>query len=159
VETTTKSTITLFDRENSQLQKATFQCSHHLAFWLAVNKSLHPMIISICTSCHCHCCWKAPPAALLWWDPLFGLHEFSASINECQWVPFFCLCFICTPISDAILSDCPSAAVCHTATTCNRMLVGRFNLYCHPTIIILCCCGPAIQNKKHYFQSSPHNYT
>jgi len=36
-------------------------------------------------------------------------------------------------MSDAILSDCPSAANCHIAATCNGTLVGRFNLYCHTT--------------------------
>ena len=36
-------------------------------------------------------------------------------------------------MSDAILSDCLSAAICHTATTCNGMLVGMFNLYCLST--------------------------
>ena len=30
-------------------------------------------------------------------------------------------------------SDCPSAAVCHTATKCNGILVGWFNFYCHTT--------------------------
>ena len=28
-------------------------------------------------------------------------------------------CFIRTAMSDTILSDCPSAAICHIATTCN----------------------------------------
>jgi len=34
-------------------------------------------------------------------------------------------------MSDAALSDCPSAAICHTATTYNGILMGRFSLYCH----------------------------
>ena len=42
-----------------------------------------------------------------------------------------------TSVSDAILSDYPSAAICHTATKWSGMLVGRFNLYCHPTSICL----------------------
>jgi len=33
----------------------------------------------------------------------------------------------------SVLSDCPSAAICHIATTCHGILVGRFNLYCHST--------------------------
>ena len=41
------------------------------------------------------------------------------------------LCFICTSMSDAILSDCPSAVICHTATKFNGILAGRFNLCCH----------------------------
>ena len=28
-------------------------------------------------------------------------------------------------MSDAILSDCPSSAICHTAAKCNRILVGK----------------------------------
>lgn len=38
-------------------------------------------------------------------------------------------CFIFTSMSDTILSDCPLSAICHTATTGNRILVERFNLY------------------------------
>jgi len=38
-------------------------------------------------------------------------------------------CFICTSMSDTGLTDCPSAAICHTATACKGMLVGRLNLY------------------------------
>ena len=44
-------------------------------------------------------------------------------------------CFIHTSVSDAILSDCPSAAICHRATTWNGILAERFNLYCHTTTI------------------------
>jgi len=40
------------------------------------------------------------------------------------------LYFIHALMSDTVLSDCPSAALCHTATTCNGILVGRFSLYC-----------------------------
>ena len=47
------------------------------------------------------------------------------------------LCFICTSTSDAILSDCPSAAICYMAATCNGMLVGRFSLYSHTSNIRL----------------------
>ena len=42
-------------------------------------------------------------------------------------------CIICTSMTDTTVSDCPSAAICHTATTHNRILVGKFNLYCHTT--------------------------
>ena len=37
------------------------------------------------------------------------------------------LCFIHTSMSDAVVSDCSSAAICHTATKCNRTVVGSFN--------------------------------
>jgi len=56
----------------------------------------------------------------------FGLHKCSASTNKCQWVPFFPQGGIqwhtfasrahLTSMSDTFLSDCPSAAICHTAT-------------------------------------------
>ena len=36
------------------------------------------------------------------------------------------LCFMDTSMSDTILSARLSAAICHVAATCNRMLVGRF---------------------------------
>jgi len=88
----------------------------------------------------------------------------SASLNEFQWVPLFLHGEIqlhtspsytlpCLP--HTILSDCPSAAICHTATKCYSILVGRFNLCCHSTIWH-CCCGPTLQNRTHSFQSSPH---
>ena len=38
-------------------------------------------------------------------------------------------------VLNAIVSDCLSAAICHAATTCNRILVGRFNLCCCTTNI------------------------
>ena len=53
-------------------------------------------------------------------------YSFSTWRNS---MPHFC--FICTSMSDTTLSHCPSAAICHTATKCNGILVRRFNLYCH----------------------------
>lgn len=32
--------------------------------------------------------------------------------------------------SDTVLSECPCAANCHTATKCNRIVVVRLNFYC-----------------------------
>ena len=61
-----------------------------------------------------------------------GVFFFSAWSNSVTH-----LCFICTSMSDAILSDCPFAANCCTATKCNGILVGRFNLYCYTTNICL----------------------
>ena len=98
-----------------------------------------------CLSWHCHHCWNAPPTTSLCSHPLFGLHKGSASVNECQWVSFFSawrnsliyLCFIHTSVSDTTLSDCPSAAVCSTATECNGILVRRFSLYFHSTSDIM----------------------
>jgi len=36
-------------------------------------------------------------------------------------------------MSDSIMSDCSSAAVCHMTTKCSGILAGRFNLYCYNT--------------------------
>ena len=36
---------------------------------------------------HCHHCWNATPITSCS-HPLLGLHSHSASVNECQWVPF-----------------------------------------------------------------------
>ena len=114
------------------------------AFLAAVNKSLHAVLIKIqirggdpqllllkCTTYHL--------TVLLW--PLLGLHKHSATTNQSQWVPFFPewrnsvphLCSIHTSKSDAILLDCPSAAICCEVTTRNRVQAGRFNLYCQRT--------------------------
>ena len=107
-----------------------------------MSKSLHATLITICTSradYHYHHCRNTSLTTSLCSHPLFGLHKHSSSINECQWVPFFSawrnsvppLCFICISMSDATVSECSSAAICHTTTTCNGILVERFNLYCH----------------------------
>ena len=42
-----------------------------------------------CISHCCHHCWNTPPSPSLCSHLLFGLHKCSASIDECQWVPFF----------------------------------------------------------------------
>ena len=57
-------------------------------------------------------------------------------------IQFHTLCSKCSSMSDAILLECPSAAICHTTTNCNGTLVGRFNLCCHPTTNSLWCHGP-----------------
>jgi len=41
------------------------------------------------------------------------------------------LYFIHTSTLDAVLSDCLSAAICHTAKTRNGMLAGRLTFYSH----------------------------
>ena len=147
-----KSIVTLSDRANSQLENLHFNTVTTIsyAFSPAVNKSLHAVLITISTSggdhCHCHHCWNGPLTASLYSHPLFGLHKCWASIDKCEWMQFFFsvwrnlmthLCFIHTSMSDAILSDCPSAVISHTVTQCKRTLAGRFNLCCHTTNICL----------------------
>ena len=70
-----------------------------------------------------------------------NVQQVSMDVSGCY---FFCMeKFNSTPLlhmhfhSDAILSDCSSAAISHTATKCNGILVGRFSLYCHTTIMCL----------------------
>jgi len=65
-----------------------------------------------------------------------NVQQASVNVTGCN---FFCmeelnythLCFIRTSMSDAILSVCPSAVICRTATKFNGILAGRFSLYCH----------------------------
>ena len=147
--TDAKNTITS-DTENSQLQNANFQYIHqHLLFifnrdeqesaccihkypyqrrWptviIATDETHHPPLY--CVQIHC-----------------FVSVNIQQAIYEFQWMPFFStrrnsvlsLCYISTFMSDIILWDCPSAAICHPATKCNGILVGRFCLYCHATNI------------------------
>jgi len=88
-------------------------------------------------------CCSAPPTISLCSQPLFCLLKYSASISECQGVPFFPawrnsvphLCSLRTSMSNTILSDCLSAAIFHRATTHIGILVGRLNLSCYPTTI------------------------
>jgi len=57
------------------------------------------------------------------------------NVNGCHF--FFMEKFSFTPllhphfIVNAILSDCPSAAICRMVTKWNGIFVGIFNLYCH----------------------------
>jgi len=96
----------------------------------------------------------------------FFSHPRSASFSVCQRVTFFSVwrnefthfCFICTSVLDTILTDCPSAAICQTATTWDGILSGRFNLYyCNSSNNIICLWhhGPTWQNRKPYFWSRP----
>ena len=36
-----------------------------------------------------HHCWNVPPTTSLCSHSQFGFHKHSASVSECQWVPFF----------------------------------------------------------------------
>jgi len=101
---------------------------HFVLWWLCV--AVENMAFLLCC---CGQCWNTPPTASLCSHPLFVLHNCSSSINECQWVHFFFhveeFTDIHTSMSNAILSDSPSAAICYMATEWNGILAGRFNLY------------------------------
>ena len=157
--TNTRTTITLFDGANSQLQNTVFQhcCCNWPCIFTSDGQELachaHKICLvvqkAVCISCCCLCCWNTPSTGSLCSHPLFGLHKCSTSISECHLVPFFLYvgirlhtsAFIHTSMSDDILSDCPSAAICRTATKCNGILVGRFHLYCPTISICHCHCG------------------
>ena len=106
-----------------------------------MNKSLCAMFLQTCMTIQnmarlpCHITTaETPPNFSLFSHPLFSLCKCSASIDEFQWVPFFPCggiqwhTFVSS--ADAILSECPSAAICCSATKRNGVLEGRFNLYC-----------------------------
>ena len=140
---------TLFDRANSLLQKTIFstlfpplsnshrwdillRCGNcawlsrkwivfHVAF--ATNETQHPLL----QSGHSHCLVSVNVQQVL--INVIGCNFFLPWRNS-----FSHLCFIKTSMSDAIVSNCPSAAICHIITKCNGILVGRFTLYCHITI-------------------------
>ena len=117
----------------------------NFVFLPVMNKSLHATLVKICTSRGdplllspllkntIHCLTVLTSSV---WSP-----KCSASIHECQWVSFFSawrnsvthLFSVCTSMSHADVSDCPSAAICHTAMKCSRILVGTYNLCCHTT--------------------------
>ena len=98
---------------------------------------------------HCHHCWNSTHCLTVLIS-IFSLYKHSSSSNERQCVPFFSawrnsmahIFFVCISMSGTILSDCPSAAICHKTTKYNRIFLGRFNLYYHTTNIDLWRCGP-----------------
>ena len=98
METTTKSTITLFDRANAQLQNSiSVVTTNSCVFSSVMNKSLHVTLIKIyltfqnvaCFSYRCCHWWNALPTTSLCSCPLFGHQKCSASMDECRSVPFF----------------------------------------------------------------------
>jgi hypothetical protein len=97
---------------------------------MRMNELIKALIISwaawniACLSHRCRHCWNTPPTASLCSHPLFGLRKRSASVLVCKSVHFYPHggtqrhTSTSSPLlmSDAILSDCPSAAICRTAT-------------------------------------------
>ena len=146
----TKSTITLFDRANSQLQNTIFQHSHHVSAFLPVmNKSLHVTLVTVHTSghyAHIHC--------------LVSLNVQPASMNV-SGCNFFCMEeFSDTPLLHQHFHVrhhfIRLPLCCHLSNGNNvyGILVGRFSLYCHITNICLWGHRPAYFHRRRYFQSS-----
>ena len=67
------------------------------------------------------------------------------------------LCFTHASMSDTVLSECLSPAMCHTVIKCNGILMGEFNLYCRTTNICTWHWGAMAWNRRHYFWNSLYN--
>ena len=140
--TDTKTTITLLDISYKTLFFHIITTISY-TFSPVMNKNLHAVLVKICTSrgdplslsallkcttlclhcAHIHCLSLHTFSKRQWMSRGASFSAWRNSVTH--------LCFICTSISDTILSDFPSAAICHTAVKCNGILVGRFSLYCH----------------------------
>jgi len=151
--THTRSTITLSDRENLQLKNNIFQHSTtsqftHMSIWrcslfcgvTAVHGHLERGLSFMSLSPQLKCT-TTPHCAHIHCLVSRSIQQVSVNISGCN---SFCVEeFSSTPLLcrhtyvRSILSDCPSAAICHRATKCNGILVGRFRLYCRATKISL----------------------
>jgi len=134
----TASTVTLLDRANSQLQNTVLQqlpplAMHFCQQWARVyvmlvktcasggNSLLLSSLLKLTTSLWSHHCLVS-----------INIQQVSVNVNGCNFSSWrnsvTQLCFICTSMSDSILSDCPFCCH-HMATKCDGILVGRFRLY------------------------------
>jgi len=138
--TDTKRPVTLFDKANFQLQNTIFQHDHIVMHGYIVsplmNKSLHAVLVKICINgddpllllpllsappiphcAHIHCLVS------------INVRQASVNVSGCHFSTWrnsvMHLFSICSSMSDI------------TASTCNRILVGRFDLSCHTTNIHL----------------------
>lgn len=138
----TKSIVAQTDWANCQLQNAIFQHCRHMLVMLCSYKSAPVEVLSPLLKCtahhitaHSHCLVSIDvqqPLMNVTGCNIFHAEEFSGTLGS-----------IHTSMSDTILSNCPAAAICCRVAKWNRMLVGRFILYCHTTTNIhLRCCGP-----------------
>lgn len=133
METTTKSTVTLFGRTNSQLQNTLFQQSHHYQLCIFTNDEQEPACHShnicmaiqnmACLWCHCHhCCHHPPPhCAHIHCLVSVKLQQRLMNVSGChfflhggiQWDTFVSYILSCqTPLRQSARPECPSTAVC-----------------------------------------------
>ena len=148
-----KSTITLFDRANSQLQNIIFQRILHCYLRIFTNNAQE----AACCACKnflghlsllpllkhtTHC--LSVLTSTVWFPEMFSKHQWmSVDAIFSSWRnSVTALCSIHTSMSDTIQSDCPLVAVCHTPTECSGILVEMFSLYCHTTNTYLWLHGP-----------------
>jgi len=117
--------------------------------WLIFHLTITMKHITHCLTGLTSTLWSPSMFSMCWWMSVGAIYStWTTSVTH--------LCFICTSMSDTILSDCLPAAICHTATKCNGILVERFNLYRHITNILLWCLGQTSWNWRHYFWSILH---
>ena len=142
-----KSTITLFHRPNSQLQNTISNTvkTINYAFLPVMNKSLHAVLIKICASgddppslspLQKHTTYHLTVLTSTVWSPQMLSKHWMMSVGTIvsSWrnsVAY--LCFTYTPMSDAILSDFPSAASCHMATNTEYWREGSTSIVTPPT--------------------------
>ena len=152
----------LFPQKLQQLQRAQQHCliEHIHSYTMKFFQQSPPLAVHICQLCAGACMllsrtWLVfhitvttaethypPPCAHSYCLVSISVQQALMNVSGAIFFPLWRnsvthLGFVCTSMSDTALSECPSAAICHTATTCNGILVGRFNLYCHPTNICL----------------------
>ena len=108
-------------------QKWTKTCMFHL-FKIKFKKKSAPEVVTPVTAATVE---THPPSTSLHSHPLRGLQHLLNVYEHYHWVHFSAwrisvtnFIFISSFTSDTILSDCPSAAVCHMAKKCNGILVG-----------------------------------
>jgi len=141
--TDTKSTIILLDRANSQLQNTIFQHSHHHEIYIFASEEQE----LTCCTCKNLRQQRQPTVAVtiaeMHHPPPHWTHIHCLVPRNIQQALINWMAHLCTSMSDAHLSDCSSASICHMESKHNGILVGRYNLYCHTTNICLWCRGPS----------------
>lgn len=86
-------------------------------------------------------CWSPDMFHKQWWMSMGEFFFLMEKFNDTY--------LFHTPFqSNAILSDCTSAATCYTATKNNGILVGRLSFYCRTVSICLLHCGPTWLSRR-----------
>ena len=141
-----------------------FQHSHHQELCIFASNEEEPACWA-CKNLHGHLecglsfMLRSPLLKCITHPPLHSVHihclvsinaqQALMNISECHFFPTWRnlmthLCLIRASMSETILSDCPSAVICHTATKCSGILASMFDTYCHTTNICLWYLGPIL---------------
>jgi len=136
--TDTKSTVALFSRAHSQLRNSIFHYNHHHELCIFIRNEQE----AACRSHKNLFQQRWPTVTVTTTETRHPPHHCAhihclvqQVLNEFQWEQFFSawrnsmthLCFICTSMSNTILSDCPSAAICNRATTRDHRITDSQN--------------------------------